>query len=236
MSTWILQIPHRHPKNKKPMMNSSPGSIKIATSWLVQSSAIQKIIWPLASNTVDAELEKTPVGLVCPATLLLAPQSMNLESFINVGTMPGLTHGIQLSHSSRCPNHSSQGKNHGTISGRRLWSGKTIMIVDELGMIDLQNFYLMNRHCNLARSLDKDSTEFWGGLPIVIFLGDLYQFPPVQGLPLWKQPGKNNNNEVYAHFLWRQFNQVIILDEQMRQSADPAFREFLSRARVGMKI
>src|SRR5882762_63 len=96
MSTWILQIPHRHPKNKKPMMNSSPGSIKIATSWLVQSSAIQKIIWPLASNTVDAELEKTPVGLVCPATLLLAPQSMNLESFINVGTMPGLTHGIQL--------------------------------------------------------------------------------------------------------------------------------------------
>ena len=116
---------------------------------------------------------------------------------------------------------------------RRLWSGKTIMFVDELGMIDLQNFYLMNRHCNLAKSVDKDSTELWGGLPVVIFLGDFYQFPPVQGLPLWKQPSKNNNNEVYAHFLWRQFNQVVILDEQMRQSSDPAFREFLSRARVG---
>ena len=100
-------------------------------------------------------------------------------------------------------------------------------------MIDLQNFYLMNRHCNLAKSVDKDSTELWGGLPVVIFLGDFYQFPPVQGLPLWKQPSKNNNNEVYAHFLWRQFNQVVILDEQMRQSSDPAFREFLSRARVG---
>jgi len=47
------------------------------------------------------------------------------------------------------------------------------MIIDEF---DLQSFYLMNRHCNLAKSLDKDSTEFW------IFLGDFYQ----QGLPLWK--------------------------------------------------
>ena len=51
-------------------MNSLPGSIKIATSWLVRSSAIQKIIWPLASNTVDAGLEKKRLsGMPAPTTV-----------------------------------------------------------------------------------------------------------------------------------------------------------------------
>lgn len=32
--------------------------------------------------------------------------------------------------------------------------------------------------------------------------------------------------------IWHQFQQVVILDEQMRQSEDPSFRDLLSRARL----
>ena len=40
----------------------------------------------------------------------------------------------------------------------RLWSGETIMILDEISMVDLQHLYLINRHCNLARSVNTDLT------------------------------------------------------------------------------
>jgi hypothetical protein len=115
----------------------------------------------------------------------------------------------------------------------RLWAEKTIMIIDEISMVDLLHLYLINRHCNLAKNLPTDSTEFFGGLPIVIFLGDFYQFPPIKGTPLWKEASQTNEKEKFAQFLWHQFKQVIILDEQMRQSSDVAFRELLSRARTG---
>ena len=115
----------------------------------------------------------------------------------------------------------------------RLWAGKTIMVIDEISMVDLHHVYLINRHCNMAKSLPANSSEFLGGLPVVIWLGDFFQFPPVQGTPLWKLPSQNDNKENFALFLWHQFKDVIFLDEQMRQSRDPAFRQFLSRARAG---
>jgi hypothetical protein len=52
-----------------------------------------------------------------------------------------------------------------------------------------------------------------GGLPVVILMGDFHQFPPVQGQPLWKPP--RNETEQDEKFIWSQFKQVIILNEQM---------------------
>lgn len=38
-----------------------------------------------------------------------------------------------------------------------------------------------------ARSLVDENTAIFGGLPIVILMGDFYQFPPVIGRPLWDE-------------------------------------------------
>jgi hypothetical protein len=51
---------------------------------------------------------------------------------------------------------------------KKLWSRKTIIIIDEVSMMDLGMFGVINNHCKLARSLDRSSTEFFGGLPMVI--------------------------------------------------------------------
>ncbi|KAL3482802.1 hypothetical protein BJX62DRAFT_231438 [Aspergillus germanicus] len=48
-------------------------------------------------------------------------------------------------------------------------------------MIDLSTLSTINSHCKSARSLDRTSPDLFGGLPIVILMGDFYQFPPVQG-------------------------------------------------------
>jgi hypothetical protein len=67
---------------------------------------------------------------------------------------------------------------------RKLWSRKTIMIVDEVSMMDLSMLSVIDDHCKTARSLDRSSTDFFGGLPVVILMGDFFQFPPVRGPPL----------------------------------------------------
>jgi len=109
----------------------------------------------------------------------------------------------------------------------RLWTGKTIMVIDEISMVNLHHIYLINRNCNMAKSLPANSSEFLGGLPVVIWLGDFFLFPPVQALA--RRYGKYHPKMVTRTlFLWHQFKDVIILDEQMRQSKDPAFREFLA--------
>lgn len=115
---------------------------------------------------------------------------------------------------------------------RKLWSRKTIMIIDEVSMMDLSMLSVINNHCKTARSLDRGSPDFFGALPIVILMGDFFQFPPVRGPALWKEPRRGNAEDEDGRLLWHQFKNVIILDEQMRQSTDPPFRCLLHRARA----
>ncbi|KAJ5761308.1 hypothetical protein N7520_008464 [Penicillium odoratum] len=115
---------------------------------------------------------------------------------------------------------------------RKLWSRKTIMIIDVVSMLDLSMLSVINNHCKMARSLDQRSPDLFGGLPIVILMGDFFQFPPVRGPALWKEPRRENDTDENGRLIWHQFRDVIVLDEQMRQSADPSFRCLLSRART----
>jgi hypothetical protein len=63
-------------------------------------------------------------------------------------------------------------------------------------------------------------------------MGDFYQFPPVKGLPLWRQPRpQDKDEETTGRHIWHRFTSVVILDEQMRQAEDPPFRDLLTRAR-----
>lgn len=114
---------------------------------------------------------------------------------------------------------------------RRLWSQKTIMVIDEVSMIDQSALAIINMHCKAARSLGRDSSQLFGGLPVVILMGEFQQFPPVQGQPLWKHPRSEADQD--GKLIWSQFKQVVILDEQMRQTEDLKYRSLLTRARFG---
>jgi hypothetical protein len=115
---------------------------------------------------------------------------------------------------------------------RKLWSRKTIMIIDEVSMTDLSMLSTINNQCKIARSLDRSSPDLFGGLPIVILMGDFHQFSPVRGPALWKEPRAGNDADANGRIIWHQFTDVIILDQQMRQAEDPAFRDLLGRARA----
>lgn len=76
------------------------------------------------------------------------------------------------------------------------------------------------------------SPDLFGGLPVVIFIGDFFQFPSVRGPAVWKDPRKGAVDEENGRLIWCQFKQVIFLDEQMRLSEDAPFRDLPSRART----
>lgn len=119
---------------------------------------------------------------------------------------------------------------------RKLWSRKTIMVIDEVSMMDLSMLTVINNHCKMARSLERGSPDLFGGLPIVILMGDFFQFPPVRGPALWKEPRRGNAEDENGRLIWHQFRDVIVLDEQMRQSEDLSFRALLHRARTSTLI
>jgi hypothetical protein len=115
---------------------------------------------------------------------------------------------------------------------RKLWSQKIIMIIDEVSMMDLSMLSVIDNHCKMARSLDRGSPDLFGGLPMVNLMGDFLQFPPVRGPALWADPRRGNAEDENGRLIWHQFKDVIILDEQMRQSEDPSFQHLLHRARI----
>jgi hypothetical protein len=63
-----------------------------------------------------------------------------------------------------------------TARVRQLWARKTILVIDEMSMIDLKMLSVINDQCKVARSLPRSSPDLFGGLPIVILMGDFFSF------------------------------------------------------------
>lgn len=89
----------------------------------------------------------------------------------------------------------------------------------------------LNDRCDAIWDFNRSSDTVFGGLPIVILLGDFNQFKPVRGHSIWSQ----NINDVAVlqstKAIWGHFTRVIFLTEQMRQAEDLHFQKLLQRAR-----
>ena len=106
------------------------------------------------------------------------------------------------------------------------------MIINEISMMDLSMLSKINNQLKIAKSLDRSSPDLFGGLLTVIFMSDFFQFPPVKGPALWKEPRIENDEDATGQMIWHQFTDVVILNEQMRQAEDPVFRDLLGQARA----
>lgn len=115
------------------------------------------------------------------------------------------------------------------VSG--MWTQRCALIIDEVSMVELDMLSNITKQLAKARGLTGESTAMFGGLPIVILMEDFYQFPPVIGRPLWDEVRTEEDH--YGKMLWKSFNAVITLTQQMRQINDPDFNALLRRARAG---
>jgi hypothetical protein len=106
------------------------------------------------------------------------------------------------------------------------------VFIDEVSITDLSIISTINNQCKIARSLDRSSPDLFGRLLIVILIGDFHQFSPVRGPALWKEPRTGNDEDANSQIIWHQFTDIIILEQQIRQAEDLAFRDLLGRARA----
>ncbi|KNB06483.1 hypothetical protein FOXG_07178 [Fusarium oxysporum f. sp. lycopersici 4287] len=109
------------------------------------------------------------------------------------------------------------------------WQEKQVLVIDEVSMLGARTLHAVNEQlCRL-----RESARDFGGIPIVIFCGDFYQFRPVQErsilLPSASTTWEGDNGfgieqrrqHDTAHVLWRKFTTVVLLDEQIRAAQDP---------------
>ena len=118
-----------------------------------------------------------------------------------------------------------------TTERENFWMRKSCLIIDEISMLCLRDLERINQHLKILRK--EDNIPF-GGINIVILLGDLFQFGPIQGYPLYQTEISSEDVENAAgRYLWTLFRTVFILEEQMGQSGDLEYYQLVQRARKG---
>ena len=77
----------------------------------------------------------------------------------------------------------------------------------------------------------KMSEEVWGGIPVVVFLGDDIQLPPVCDAPVYMGNAKSAAG-LHGTIVWNSFNNVIKLSTVVRQREDQQmFKDVLTSLR-----
>lgn len=136
------------------------------------------------------------------------------------------------------------------------WKETKMLVLDEISMISGQLFSQINKRLNHLKGYHDNEDAYFGCTPIVLVLGDFAQFPPVSAtslifpakksaatpfpdpeddnLPIDDKPRnvKAAAEQLAGFQLFDKFNNVVILNEQMR-ATDPDLREMLQELRAG---
>jgi ATP-dependent DNA helicase PIF1 len=112
----------------------------------------------------------------------------------------------------------------------------TMLIVDEISQVGGLTLAAVDSRLRQYRD---DQHRPFGGIPMVMFFGDFFQFDPVLQTSLllpMSRDGKGQRPErlaqhFAAHKLFLQFTTVVILREQVRAAGCPRLRGFLQRLR-----
>ena len=68
-----------------------------------------------------------------------------------------------------------------------LWANKTVLIIDEIGMVSSKLMDSIDRKCRIAKWLGGNSTAVFGGMHVVILVGDFHRFLISCAKDLWQK-------------------------------------------------
>ena len=88
--------------------------------------------------------------------------------------------------------------------------------VDERSLVGCKTLIWMEYHCRYGMKHGSSSTQDWGGIPVVLFLGDDVQLPPVCDSPVYVCNSKNQA-ALHGSIVWKSFNTAIQLVQIVRQ-------------------
>ena len=91
--------------------------------------------------------------------------------------------------------------------------GLVCLLVDERSLVGCNLLGWMEYHCQCGMKTDKP----WGDLPVVVFLGDDIQLPPVCDSPVYRC-NSSKPASMRGALLWQSFNTVVTLTKIIRQN------------------
>ncbi len=118
------------------------------------------------------------------------------------------------------------------------WKNMTMLIIDEISQVGGLTLAAVDSRLRVYR---EDPHRPFGGIPMVMFFGDFFQFDPVLQTSLLLPTPKDRSGQrpeslakhLAAHKLFLQFKNVVILREQVRAAGCSRLRGFLRRLRDG---
>ena len=102
---------------------------------------------------------------------------------------------------------------------QRNCSGVEVILVDERSLIGANTLGWMEFLCRCGMQNGSQFEKSWGGVPIVIFLGDDIQLPPVLDSTVYNCKSTSPAS-LHGALVWKEFQNVITLHTIIRQSRD----------------
>lgn len=96
-------------------------------------------------------------------------------------------------------------------------------------MVQLKLLAKMDNQLRKTRGAIVSSIALFSGLPLIILMGDFYQFAPTNNRLLWDRP--YSEEETHGKVLWDNFQVVLSFIKQMQPRFDLVFQAMLKLAR-----
>ena len=97
--------------------------------------------------------------------------------------------------------------------------GLKVLLVDERSLIGVTTLGWMEFMFRYGVNGGDNCDLSWGGLPVVVFLGDDVQLPPVLDYPVYKNKGKYPA-ALHGELVWQEFKTVVNLKTMVRQGEE----------------
>ena len=103
--------------------------------------------------------------------------------------------------------------------------------MNEISMMNLSMLSKINNQYKIIKFLNRNFSDLFDELLIIIFMKNFYQFSFIKKSALWKKSRKNNDENVNNWMIWYQFTKIIMLNQQIKQTQNSMFWNLLNWAR-----
>ena len=93
-----------------------------------------------------------------------------------------------------------------------------VLVGDERSMFGRITMGWMEQHTRYAINRGANADKLWGGIPVVVLMGDDVQLPPVCDTPVYIQHSRSAPSN-HGRLVWTSFDSAVELTEIVRQTA-----------------
>ena len=107
-----------------------------------------------------------------------------------------------------------------------------VLVGDERSMFGRTTLGWMEQHARYAVNRGANGDKLWGGIPVVVLMGDDVQLPPVCDTPVYIQHSRSAPSN-HGRLVWTTFDSAVELTEIVRQAeSERQLREVLMSLRT----